>query len=105
MGEVRCRCRTTSFAESGSSKMRAHPGAQVVHPWPGHWNHARYQQFVMNFDSSRKDKYMEKQFTKGVGEPVPNQPEHILPTEEKCPFSNGGPRHTAAGGPGNANWW
>src|SRR5271154_3314829 len=47
---------------------------------------------------------MEKQFTPGVGDPAPNQPEHILP-EAQCPFSNGAPRHTAAGGPGNANWW
>jgi catalase-peroxidase len=47
---------------------------------------------------------MEKQFTPGMGDPAPNQPEHILP-EAKCPFSGGGPRHTAAGGPGNANWW
>jgi catalase-peroxidase len=47
---------------------------------------------------------MEKQFTPGVGDPAPNQPEHILP-EAKCPFSKGAPRHTAAGGPGNANWW
>jgi catalase-peroxidase len=50
---------------------------------------------------------MEKQFTPGVGDPAPNQPEHILsdaaqPTEGKCPFSA---RHTPAGGPGNANWW
>jgi len=48
---------------------------------------------------------MEKQFTPGVGDPAPNQQEHVLPTEAKCPFSNGTPRHTVAGGPGNANWW
>jgi catalase-peroxidase len=48
---------------------------------------------------------MEKQFTPGVGDPAPNQQEHILPTDAKCPFSNGALRHTAAGGPGNANWW
>ena len=47
---------------------------------------------------------MEKQFTPGVGDPAPNQPEHILP-EAKCPFTSGGPRHTTAGGAGNANWW
>jgi len=47
---------------------------------------------------------MEKQFTPGVGDPAPNQPEHILP-EAKCPFSNGARQHTRAGGPGNANWW
>ena len=48
---------------------------------------------------------MEKQFTPGVGDPAPNQQEHILPTDAKCPFSGGAPRHTVAGGPGNANWW
>ncbi len=48
---------------------------------------------------------MEKQFTPGVGDPAPNQPEHILPTDGKCPVAHGGPRHTVAGGPGNANWW
>jgi catalase-peroxidase len=48
---------------------------------------------------------MEKQFTPGVGDPAPNQQEHILPTDSKCPFSNGALKHTAAGGPGNANWW
>jgi catalase-peroxidase len=48
---------------------------------------------------------MEKQFTPGVGDPAPNQQEHNLPTEAKCPYSNGAPRHTVAGGPGNANWW
>src|SRR6202023_1844443 len=53
----------------------------------------------------KEDKHMEKQFTPGMGDPAPNQQEHILPTEAKCPFSNGSPRHTVAGGPGNANWW
>jgi catalase-peroxidase len=48
---------------------------------------------------------MEKQFTPGVGDPAPNQQEHILPTEAKCPFSGGARMHTVAGGPGNANWW
>jgi catalase-peroxidase len=48
---------------------------------------------------------MEKQFTPGVGDPAPNQPEHILPIEAKCPFSNGAHKHTSAGGQGNANWW
>jgi catalase-peroxidase len=48
---------------------------------------------------------MEKQFTPGVGDPAPNQPEHILPSDGKCPVAHGGPRHTVAGGPGNANWW
>jgi catalase-peroxidase len=48
---------------------------------------------------------MEKQFTPGVGDPAPHQQEHILPTEAKCPFSNGARKHTLAGGPGNANWW
>jgi catalase-peroxidase len=48
---------------------------------------------------------MEKQFTPGVGDPAPNQQEHILPTEAKCPFSGGALKHTTAGGPGNANWW
>ena len=48
---------------------------------------------------------MEKQFTTAVGEPVPNQPDHVLPTEGKCPVVHGAPRHTVAGGPGNANWW
>ncbi len=48
---------------------------------------------------------MEKQFTPGMGDPAPNQQEHILPTEAKCPFSAGAREHTRAGGPGNANWW
>jgi catalase-peroxidase len=48
---------------------------------------------------------MEKQFTPGVGDPAPNQQEHILPTDAKCPFSGGARQHTLAGGPGNANWW
>ncbi len=48
---------------------------------------------------------MEKQFTVAVGEPAPNQPEHKAPAEAKCPVLNGHRRHTAAGGPGNANWW
>jgi catalase-peroxidase len=48
---------------------------------------------------------MEKQFTPGVGDPAPNQQEHILPTEATCPFSGGARQHTLAGGPGNANWW
>ena len=53
---------------------------------------------------------MEKQFTPGVGDPAPNQQEHILPsaaepTEAKCPFSGGAHKHTSAGGQGNANWW
>jgi len=48
---------------------------------------------------------MEKQFTPAVGDPAPNQQEHILPTEAKCPFSGGAHKHTAAGGQGNANWW
>jgi catalase-peroxidase len=48
---------------------------------------------------------MEKQFTPGVGDPAPNQQDHILPTDAKCPFTNGARMHTAAGGPGNANWW
>ncbi len=48
---------------------------------------------------------MEKQFTPGVGDPAPNQPEHILPSEPQCPFSGGARQHTKAGGPGNANWW
>ena len=48
---------------------------------------------------------MEKQFTPGIGDPAPNQQEHILPTEAKCPFSGGARKQTLAGGPGNANWW
>jgi catalase-peroxidase len=59
---------------------------------------------VRALKSRKRNNIMEKQFTPGVGDPAPNQPEHILP-EAKCPFSNGAPRHTAAGGPGNANWW
>ena len=47
---------------------------------------------------------MEKQFTPGVGDPAPNQTEHILPEEAKCPFADAH-KHTSAGGPGNANWW
>jgi catalase-peroxidase len=42
---------------------------------------------------------MEKQFTPAVSDPAPNQQE-----ESKCPFT-GAPRHTAAGGQANANWW
>ncbi len=48
---------------------------------------------------------MEKQFTHGMGEPAPDQQDHSQPAEAKCPVVHGGPRHTAAGGPGNANWW
>ena len=42
---------------------------------------------------------MEKQFTHGVGEPVPDQ------ADAKCPVSGGARRHTAAGAPTNAGWW
>jgi len=48
---------------------------------------------------------MEKQFAIAVGEPVPDNQEQNLSTEAKCPVSHGGRRHTAAGGPANANWW
>jgi catalase-peroxidase len=48
---------------------------------------------------------MEKQFTPGVGDPAPNQQEHILPSDAKCPFSGGARKHALTGGPGNANWW
>jgi catalase-peroxidase len=54
---------------------------------------------------TKKEEHMEKQFTPGVGDPAPNQQEHILPSEAKCPFSGGARQHTLAGGPGNANWW
>jgi catalase-peroxidase len=55
--------------------------------------------------NSKEEEYMEKQFTPGVGDPAPNQQEHILPNDAKCPFSGGARQHTLAGGPGNANWW
>jgi catalase-peroxidase len=55
--------------------------------------------------NSKEEEHMEKQFTTAVGEPAPNQQEHILPTEAKCPFSGGARKHALAGGPGNANWW
>jgi catalase-peroxidase len=48
---------------------------------------------------------MEKQFKTAVGEPAPNQQDHIVPSEGQCPFSGGARKHTLAGGPGNANWW
>ncbi len=48
---------------------------------------------------------MEKQFTPGVGDPAPNQQEHIVPADAQCPFSGGARQHTLAGGPANANWW
>jgi catalase-peroxidase len=48
---------------------------------------------------------MEKQFTPGVGDPAPNQQEHIVPAAAGCPFSGGAPKHTVAGSAGNANWW
>jgi catalase-peroxidase len=42
---------------------------------------------------------MEKQFTHGVGEPVPDQ------ADAKCPVSGSARRHTAAGGSTNGGWW
>ena len=48
---------------------------------------------------------MEKQFTPGVGDPAPNQQDHVVPADAKCPFSGDGHKHTTAGGRGNANWW
>ena len=48
---------------------------------------------------------MEKQFTKAVGEPVPDNQEQNLPAEAKCPFSGGARKHTMAGAPTNAQWW
>jgi catalase-peroxidase len=48
---------------------------------------------------------MEKQFTPGVGDPAPNQPEHVLPAEAKCPFSGGARTQATAGAQTNAAWW
>jgi len=48
---------------------------------------------------------MEKQFTPGVGDPAPNQPEHLVPTEAKCPFSDGARKQATAGSQTNAAWW
>ncbi len=48
---------------------------------------------------------MEKQFKTAGGEPAPDQQEHNPLAEAKCPVAHGGRRHTAAGGPANANWW
>ncbi|MGA2113766.1 MAG: catalase/peroxidase HPI [Bryobacteraceae bacterium] len=48
---------------------------------------------------------MEQQFTKAVGEPVPDNQEKNLSTEAKCPFTNGALKHTMAGAPTNAQWW
>jgi catalase-peroxidase len=47
---------------------------------------------------------MEKQFTKAVGEPVPDNQEQNL-SEAKCPVSGGARRRTANGAPANASWW
>ncbi|MBI2685602.1 MAG: catalase/peroxidase HPI [Acidobacteria bacterium] len=48
---------------------------------------------------------METPINTAAGTPVPDNQEQNLSTESKCPFSGGARRHTAAGGPGNANWW
>jgi catalase-peroxidase len=68
----------------------------------------RQDEFVVRHSflaNLKEEEHMEKQFTTAVGEPAPNQQEHILPTEAKCPFSGGARKHTLTGGPGNANWW
>src|SRR5487761_1945662 len=48
---------------------------------------------------------MEKHYPPGVGDPAPNQPEHILPAETKCPFSGGARVHATNGAQTNAAWW
>ena len=48
---------------------------------------------------------MDTQLTAAEGTPVPGDPDHNPSPESKCPFPFGARRHTAAGGPANANWW
>jgi catalase-peroxidase len=48
---------------------------------------------------------MEQQFTKAVGEPVPDNQQQNSSTEAKCPFAGGARKHTMAGAPSNADWW
>ena len=48
---------------------------------------------------------MEKQFTKAVGDPAPNQQDHKAPAEAQCPFSSGARLHASGGAPSNATWW
>ena len=48
---------------------------------------------------------MEKQFTPGVGDPAPNQPEHLVPNGAKCPFSAGARVQATAAAQTNAAWW
>jgi catalase-peroxidase len=48
---------------------------------------------------------MEQKLTTAAGTAVPGNQEQNPSTEAQCPVSNGAPRHTAAGGPTNADWW
>jgi len=48
---------------------------------------------------------MDTKLTTATGAPVPGNQEQNLSTETKCPVSGGVRRHTAAGAPGNAEWW